>query len=106
MSRYFSRYSSREGRWYGRRFTPLHQPTAEPDDREWHTQLPNGMLVVEFGNPVRRLPCEPQPVLVKGSLGAAKAMPEPSCAEPTTPPSDRSKSTHDPREWKPGLGRD
>src|SRR5438045_9513641 len=56
-------FSSRTGTWSGRRSrvnVPL--PETVRDDRQWHTEMPGGITRIDYGAPVPRLPCEPQPV--------------------------------------------
>jgi len=86
-----ARYSSREGRWYGQRRSAAVLPETVRDERQWRTEMPGGITRIDFGAPVPRLPCEPQPVHVSGSLKAPAAAPKAAPAEPpaSTPQSSR-----------------
>lgn len=101
-----ARYASREGRWYGRERRNLPLPEDVRDEREFHTDMGNGMLRVDIGAPVARLPSEPQPVAVKGQP-KAQPTPEPTPASDLSPllPADLRRVPRDPREFKPALGR-
>ncbi|VWX46630.1 hypothetical protein NOVOSPHI9U_10170 [Novosphingobium sp. 9U] len=66
------------------------------------TTLPDGLVRVDMGTPILRLPAEPAPVL--------RRLPEPPAPppEPTTPepsPADLRRPLLDPGEFKPGIGR-
>lgn len=79
-----ARFSSRTGTWSGQRSrvnVPL--PETVRDERQWHTEMPGGLLRVDFGSPVPRLPSEPQPVHMKGTLKVPQAAP---AARPVEPP--------------------
>ena len=57
-----ARYSARTGRWYGRSGTNVSVPEGTRDDREWHTEIADGITRIDYGAPIPRLPSERQPV--------------------------------------------
>lgn len=102
-----TRYSAREGRWYGERQRNKPTPETVRDEREFHTDFGGGMIRVDLGAPIPRGPGEPQPVAVKGQQRAYDG-PEPSPQIDRTPllPTDMKRPHREPRAFKPGLGRD
>lgn len=102
-----ARFSVRDGRWHGLRGPQRTYQETERDEREFMTDLGNGMVRVDIGAPIPRLSCEPRPVPVKAPAPAPLAAP----VEPETPPSlpeaPRAKSPQSPKlpAFKPGLGK-
>jgi hypothetical protein len=59
-----ARYSSREGRWYGKARANAPLPETARDERKWHTELPGGLIRTDYGAPIPRHPSETQPIPV------------------------------------------
>lgn len=74
-----SRFSRTEGRWHGRTGGGGRVQQGTPDNREWRTELPNGIVRVDMGEPIKALPCEPQPMAIKRI--DSPAPPSPSSAD-------------------------
>lgn len=69
---------------------------------ETETPLQGGLVRVDVGAPVPRLPQEPKGTLRKSTTPPA---PTPEPAFPETPSADLRRPARDPREFKPGIGR-
>lgn len=76
------RYSTREGRWYGKARSNVTVPEGTRDDRKWHVELPGGLVRIDYGAPIPRHPSETQPVPVARPLeapaGPASVAPAPA----------------------------
>ncbi|MBB6123245.1 hypothetical protein [Sphingobium subterraneum] len=100
-----TRYSSREGRWYGERRNNTPLPETVRDEREFLTDFGNGVVRIDIGAPIHRLPDEPQPVAVSMPLPLRRAAPELPAVTSDIPPAHHRKVPKDHREFKPGIGR-
>jgi len=99
-----TRYSVGEGRWYGARPSASTAPKPPCDDREFRTDFGGGLIRVDLGEPVARLPGEPQPVAVK----APKGSPEVPADNPSVPEALPEATRRTPSKlpaFKPGLGK-
>lgn len=81
-----ARYSVRTGRWYRRQRPHAAPPLPRGDHRQWRTELPGGLIRIDIGEPVNRLPSEPQPVPIGGTGDALERLPE--------RPADESSEAH------------
>lgn len=75
-----ARFSARTGRWHGLRRANTPLPETQRDEREWRTELPGGLTRTDYGAPIPRLPCEPQPVSVGRPSEEPRATPQPAPA--------------------------
>lgn len=100
-------YSSRSGRWSGRYKAQPSHPEPVRDEREWHTDLGNGLVRVDIGSPIKPVHGSPKPTLAKDSRVPAPA-PEQSLevALGDKLPADLRKPVRDSRDFKPGIGKD
>jgi hypothetical protein len=83
-----ARYSSREGRWYGKaRPSNVTQPEHVRDERVWRTELPGGLIRTDYGAPIPRHPSESQPVAVaRPSQAPAEPLPPAPAPTPSSAP--------------------
>lgn len=92
---------------FSRAATPSTRAAVPGDDREWHTELPGGLVRVDIGEPVKRLEVEPRAELQKGASGLGRkveATPEAPLAAPAVPVEmPRRAPRPEPRPW--GLGK-
>jgi len=97
-----ARYSVREGRGDRRRRNRPPADPVVPDERQWRTELPSGLVRIDMGEPIPRLACEPQPVAI--------AAPEVAPAEPESVPSEAEEFAAmlprdlPPRDWRRDYG--
>lgn len=108
------RYSARERRWYGKRAVARSLPAdgyapGSPGyavrHRETQTVLGNGLVRVDLGEPVPRLPGEAPAVPVSTPTAAPSPAPPPAEPEPAPPVPAAHRAP--PKERKLyGLGKD
>lgn len=98
-----ARFSPRTGRWHGVSKGNAPLPETTRDEREWRTEMPGGMVRIDMGAPVPRLPGEPQPVAQRSPSKPARAPVVTPVADPL-PPQRKAASVSPRQPW--GLNRD
>jgi hypothetical protein len=100
-----ARYSVRTGRWYGRGRDYPPRPLPPPDDRQWRTELPGGLVRIDMGEPVRGLACEPQPARIGIATPVRDSFPEPAHSPAAPDPSvPIRRPASRPRDWRHDYG--
>ena len=82
-------------------------PMANPDNRQWETDIGNGFIRVDNGAPPARLPSEAQPVSLEDIDGPAVPPPVPKVELEATPLPKPVNHNTQPPNWQRefGLGK-